>query len=247
LPKNNYKLTIKYDGTDFCGWQSQSNGQSVQNKIESALKIIFKNQDINLIASGRTDAGVHACGQVANVKIKTDMSSSEFRKALNGNLCNSIFVSECDIVEDDFHARFSAVKRRYEYAIVKKYTPFRRKYYWNVNCKGLNEQKLRDCASLILGEHDFTNYSKKNPDIDNKICHIYTSKWMFLSDKLVYVIEANRFLHHMVRYLVGTMIEVSKSNISINDFTLNLNPDNKKNNIFKAPSIGLFLDRVFYD
>lgn len=247
MPKNNYKLTIKYDGTGYCGWQSQTNGRAVQDEIEAALKIIFSNQDISLIASGRTDAGVHACGQVANVKIKSDMSSSELTSALNGNLKNSIFIDQCDIVADDFHSRFSAVKRRYEYAIVKKYTPFRRKYHWNINSKEIDEQKLKDCASFILGEHDFTNYSKNNPDIDNKVCRVYTSEWMFLSDKLIYVIEANRFLHHMVRYLVGTMVEVAKLNISIDDFTSNLNLKNNKNNIYKAPSSGLFLDRVFYE
>ena len=122
MPKNNYKLTIKYDGTGYCGWQSQTNGRAVQDEIEAALKIIFSNQDISLIASGRTDAGVHAYGQVANVKIKSNMSSSELTSALNGNLRNSIFIDQCDIVADDFHSRFSAVKRRYEYAIVKKYT-----------------------------------------------------------------------------------------------------------------------------
>ena len=242
----NYKITISYDGTSLHGWQIQKNSRTVQGDIENALEKIF-NQKINLIGSGRTDSGVHALGQVANFKVSTSMTPNELKNALNGNLGRDIFIISCDEVNLDFHSRFSAVKREYIYKIQTNFTPISRNFSWSLDSNFIDINILNECSKLVMGEHDFSQLSKKNVEIENKNCHIYSSKWIVNDSSLNYMVSANRFLHHMVRYLVGVMIEVSKKNLlSIDDFESMLNA-NKRKFIFKAPSKGLYLNRVLYD
>ena len=239
-------MTIQYDGTNLHGWQVQKNGRTVQGELQDALQKIFKNQKINLIGSGRTDSGVHALGQIANIKLDTDMENESLLNAVNGNLDkNDITITNVDKVNSDFHSRFSAFKREYIYKISTEYSPIGRDYYWSIQ-EEINIQKLHDCAKLIIGEHDFTQLSKKNDEIDNKICNIYLSKWDVFENKIHYKIIANRFLHHMVRYLVGTMIEVSKNrSFTTNDFDLMLQGKDREQ-IFRAPSKGLYLKKIYY-
>ena len=242
----NYKITISYDGTSLHGWQIQKNSRTVQGDIENALEKIF-NQKINLIGAGRTDSGVHALGQVANFKVSTSMTPDELKNALNGNLGRDIFIISCDEVNLDFHSRFSAVKREYIYKIQTNFTPISRNFSWSLDSNFIDINILNECSKLVIGEHDFSQLSKKNVEIENKNCHIYSSKWIVNDSSLNYMVSANRFLHHMVRYLVGVMIEVSKKNLlSIDDFESMLNA-NKRKFIFKAPSKGLYLNRVLYD
>jgi len=239
-------MTIQYDGTNLHGWQVQKNGRTVQGEIQDAFQKIFKNQKINLIGSGRTDSGVHALGQIANIKLDTDMNTESLLNAINGNLkTNDILITDINEVPIDFHSRFSAIKREYIYKISTKYSPIERSYYWNVS-EEINLKKLDNCANLIIGEHDFTQLSKKNDEINNKICNVYLSKWKVYDDKIYYKIIANRFLHHMVRYLVGIMLEISKGHsITIDDFKLMINGDDRKQ-IFRAPSKGLYLKEIYY-
>ncbi len=242
----NYKITISYDGTSLHGWQIQKNSRTVQGDIENVLEKIF-NQKINLIGAGRTDSGVHALGQVANFKVSTSMTPDQLKNALNGNLGRDIFIISCHEVNLDFHSRFSAVKREYIYKIQTNFTPISRNFSWSLDSNFVDINILNECSKLVIGEHDFSQLSKKNVEIENKNCHIYSSKWIVDDSSLNYIISANRFLHHMVRYLVGVMIEVSKKNLlSIDDFESMLNA-NKRKFIFKAPSKGLYLNRVLYD
>ena len=238
-------MTIEYDGTEFYGWQVQKEGRTVQGVIETALQKIIKNQKITLIGSGRTDSGVHAFGQVANIKLETTMNENELMKALNGNLDKDVFVTDCQIINSDFHARFSALKREYEYNITNSFSPINRLYSWNIEYK-LNNDILDECAKLIFGEHDFTELSKHNAEVKNKICKVYYSKWTYKDHLFTYNIIANRFLHHMVRYIVGIMIEISRErSLKIDDLSSKLN--RKKIDIFhKSPSKGLFLKKVYY-
>ena len=239
-------MTIQYDGTNLHGWQVQKNGRTVQGELQDALQKIFKNQKINLIGSGRTDSGVHALGQIANIKLDTDMENESLLNAVNGNLDdNDITITNVDKVTSDFHSRFSALKREYIYKISTEYSPIERDYYWSIQ-EEIDTQKLHDCAKLIVGEHDFTQLSKKNDEIDNKICNIYLSEWDIFENKIHYKIIANRFLHHMVRYLVGTIIEVSKNrSFTTNDFDLMLQGKDREQ-IFRAPSKGLYLKKIYY-
>jgi len=239
-------MTIQYDGTNLYGWQSQIKERTVQGEIESALKKIFKNQKINLIGSGRTDAGVHALGQVANIKLDSDMSPNEFMNAINGNINNDISIINCEYAINDFSSRFSAIKREYKYKISNNYSPITRKYVWNIK-ENIDSDKLNKCAELVLGEHDFTLLSKKNDDVKNKVCMIYLSKWKVEGEHLTYSIVGNRFLHHMVRYIVGMMVEVVKNrSISIEDFENTLNCIDRKL-LYKAPARGLYLTNVLYE
>ncbi len=242
----NYKITISYDGTSLHGWQVQKNARTVQGDIENALEKIF-NKKINLIGAGRTDSGVHALGQVANFKVSTSMTTDELKNALNGNLGRDIFIINCNEVSIDFHSRFSAVKREYIYKIQTNFTPISRNFTWSLDSNFIDINILNKCSKLVIGEHDFSQLSKKNVEIENKNCHIHSSKWIVDNSSLNYIISANRFLHHMVRYLVGVMIEVSKKNLlSIDDFESMLNANERKF-IFKAPSKGLYLNRISYE
>ena len=242
----NYKIEISYDGTDLLGWQIRKTGRTVQGDIETALRKIF-NQNITLIGSGRTDSGVHALRQVANFKVESDMNPDTLIDALNGNLKRDIYIAKCDIVDDDFHSRFSAIKREYNYRIEAVYRPIYRNYVWSLDCTSLDIDTLHECSKLILGEHDFTQLSKKNDEIDNKICNVFYSDWAIDDFTFTYRIRANRFLHHMVRYLVGVMIEVSKNHLmTLSDFKSMIDAEERKM-IFKAPSKGLYLDTIYYE
>ena len=248
MSEKNFKLTIQYLGTPYNGWQYQPNRPTVQGEIESAfIKILHKNkQNINLIGSGRTDSGVHAIGQIANIIINTDLSSNDLKNALNANLSNNIFIKSCEEVNLDFHSRFSAIKRSYFYKISQKYSPFLNNREW-FNESSLDLDLLDYSAKSILGNHDFTLLSKFNPDLKNRECVIHESYWSFVDNKLIYNITSNRFLHHMVRYIVGTMIEVAKQNILMDNFLDLLNNRESGCPIFRAPSDGLYLNKVYYE
>ena len=179
-------MTIQYDGTNLHGWQVQKNGRTVQGELENALQKIFKNQKINLIGAGRTDSGVHALGQTANIKLDTNMDINSLLNAINGNLDkNDIWIVNLEKTFDDFHSRFSAVKREYVYKISNKYSPISRNYYWNIEEK-VDIEQLHNCAKLILGKHDFTQLSKKNEEIVDKTCRVFISQWEVDNNKIYY-------------------------------------------------------------
>ena len=209
MTTKNFKLTIQYDGTDYCGWQIQKNAITVQATIKKALEEIVKTNDVNVIGSGRTDSGVHSVGQVCSVKLKTNMTNIQLLKALNSKLPNNIRVSLSEIVDDNFNARFSAVDREYIYKIKKESSPFDYKYYWNYPYD-YDINILNNCAKIVIEQNNFYNFCKPSPEIKNYNCTISYSQWEIENDILIYQINANRFLHHMVRMLVGTMLEVSE-------------------------------------
>ena len=246
LKKINFRLKISYDGTNYFGWQTQPNVRTIQNSIENSIKKIFSNQNIKLIGSGRTDSGVHANGQIANIEIETEMLPKQLTKAINSYLSKDIYIEKCDLVDDDFHSRFSAKKRQYFYYISNSYSPINRMYLWN--CKwNLDLSKLHTCASLIIGKHDFSLLSKASSDTKNKICKVYQSEWEIEGSKIIYKITANRFLQHMVRLIIGSMVEVARGRMTINDFKNILNNSNAFFSSVRAPSHGLYLNEIFYD
>lgn len=242
---NNYKITIQYDGTDYCGWQIQKNELSVQQEIQKAIKIITK-QDVNLIGSGRTDAGAHALGQVANFLIDQDLNEHKFLYSLNSILPDSISVKNIEKVPLEFHARFDAKKRKYIYLISRNKNPFISKfcyrYHYNINIDLLNEY-----ASILKGEHNFYNLCKETPDVNHYNCFMYDIKFMLLNDIVICKIVANRFIFGMIRTIIGTLLKAQEKNLPvefINDI-INL----KRENPFKqylVPAKGLILHRVYY-
>ncbi len=246
MTRKNFKLSIQYDGTDFHGWQIQTKGRTVQGDIEKALSIIFPKEKITLLGAGRTDAGVHALGLTANVKLSPKLSANELMQALNGNLNQDVRIDSAEIVGDEFHARFSAIAREYEYRLVRVFSPVTRNYTtplkWKIDKKILNE-----CAELLIGEHDFTSFCKATAEVENKICTVFTSNWKESNEMIIFLIKANRFLQHMVRYLVGTMLEVSRGRYTIIDFQNLIKNEKTKAVVVRAPAQGLFLKKVHYE
>ena len=242
----NFKLTIQYDGTSYSGWQIQKDQDTIQGKLKDCIGKIARQDNVNVVGSGRTDSGVHALGQVANFKIDTNMDEEDLRKAINANIPKDIKVINSEIVDEKFNSRFSAKKREYIYKIKKTLSPFDYKYYWLYKYD-INIDTLNKCAAIILENKDFSNFCRKSPDIEDYSCSIYKSLWNIENNVLEYNVKANRFLHHMVRMLVGTMLEVSRGRLEIEEFEkmLNNNVDSKK--ILTAPAMGLYLYKVYYD
>jgi len=243
LPR--FKITLHYDGTGFRGWQLQNKERTVQGEIEDALQILNKKKLIRVHGAGRTDTGVHAMGQVAHFDFNTDMDTCALKDALNGNLARDVRVMDCAVVSPEFHARFSALRRYYQYRCRTNVFLLDRNYTWPTGPVDLS--LLNEAASVIIGNHDFTSFSKNSEDLDHRRCIIYDSVWKENGDVVNYHVSANRFLHHMVRYLVGTMLEISRGKIKIEQFKELINHPIENVNIYKAPPQGLVLTQVDYD
>ena len=239
-------MTIQYDGSDFHGWQVQAQGRTIQGDIESALTVIYPEEKISLIGSGRTDAGVHALAQEAHVELPVRLSCLELRQALNGNLKRDVRIDSVVEANDDFHARFSARAREYQYHLVTNYSTITRKYAAEIKWD-LNKKLLNDCAAILLGTHDFTSFCKATAEVENKICIINEVEWKDTGEKYIFRIQANRFLQHMVRYLVGTMLEVARGRYELRDFIDLVNRSQTEAVVVRAPAQGLFLIKVYYD
>lgn len=240
----NIKLLIEYDGTNFVGWQIQPNGRSVQGEIKKAIKQIT-GEDVNLIGASRTDAGVHARGQVANFKSQTKIPLENLKKALNSILPDDIVIHSVEDVPDDFHARYSAIEKTYRYFITQNKIAIGRNYIWFVKYE-IDFQKLEECARLITGKHDFEIFSKKGTNVKNYICDVKFAEWKKENDKLIFTITANRFLYGMVRGLVGAMIDVARGRFEIDVFKKMLIEKSNQAELMHAPANGLFLEEVRY-
>ena len=242
----NVKFIIEYDGTHYHGWQMQKNVQTIQGELNRAFQILLPNEHINIIGSGRTDTGVHAYNQVASVKLPLDTHLDNFFNSVNGIINNDIYIKSYIKIDEDFNARFSAKFRTYKYFISTQYSPFKHRLSWYINYM-LDIQKLHNCADAIIGEHNFSLLSKNNAEIKNKHCIIYESYWEQNKNDLIYHIKANRFLHHMVRFIVGSSIEVSKSKLLFDDFNSLINNQAIKVYPTCAPAEGLFLSEILYE
>lgn len=237
---------MEYDGTDFSGWQRQRSGRTVQGELERVLQKLNGQKHARVIGAGRTDSGVHATGQVANFRLEREWDGKELLNALNGNLGEDLFIHRCKIAPDDFHSRFSAVRRRYRYRCRTGRSVMDRKSVWHIS-ENISVAALRQCGRLILGKHDFTSFCKLNHDQSNRRCIVYQSGWIKRGDFVIFTIEANRFLRHMIRYLVGTMMEVAKGGMAVKDFQVLLNAKDPQSAVFKAPARGLYLETVSYE
>lgn len=240
----NIKLIIEYDGTDFVGWQRQSNGRSVQEEVETALQRISQ-EKIQIIGAGRTDSGVHALGQAANFFISSLISENEIHRGLNGVLPEDIVIHSVESVEEQFSARHSAKEREYQYYISQKLSAVDRKYCWQLGYI-LDMNKMNETADSILGIHDFQAFSKTDTEVEHFRSQIFESVWYIKDEKLIYRIRANRFLYGMVRALVGTMVNVGRGFTKVNEFQEILNSKNRSKAGQAAPAKGLFFERVVY-
>ena len=239
-----FKIQIQYDGSAYHGWQRQKSDRSIQEVLEGVLTTISKGEKINVIGSGRTDSGVHALEQVAHFDWDTAMATCDIIPAMNGNLPGDIRINKCEVVPGDFHARFSAVKRHYIYHCRMDGYIMDRNSVWQTGA--LNLDQLNALGESLIGEHDFTSFSKYNPEVENRICTLYLSEWSNDGGMVNYRVAANRFLHHMVRYLVGTMVNVTKNKMSKTEFETLLNNPREDVQVFRSPAQGLFLEKVEY-
>lgn len=244
---NRYKLIFEYDGTDFNGWQKQPSGRTVEGEIEKAFGKLFQ-QDVDIIGQGRTDAGVHAEAQVAHVDLPQSFSPDKIMHAMKGLLPDDIALQSISIAADDFHSRFEATGRQYHYNVSLGKSPLNRRRSWEIsNSNQPDIVLLQKIAAQIEGIHNFVNFCvPSNDGFQTTICNINESKWVIEGKRLVYIIEGNRFLRHMVRRLAGSMILVATGRTEIEYFKSLLEGKEKKMKAFSAPARGLILKFVLY-
>ncbi len=240
----NIKLTIEYDGTDFAGWQFQPGQRTVQGLLEAKLSSMLE-EKISILGSGRTDAGVHAVGQVANFKTSRDIPLRAFEDGLNSLLPHDAAVIKAEEAAEKFHARFDAKSRRYRYQIIFRRSPLKERFAWRMLYKA-DPAILQYLAAQISGQHDFTSFSSTQAEVNNFICLIEKAGWTFTDDMWTFEIKANRFLHNMVRILVGTMIDMARGQMDHNDFEKILTVKDRTLAGKTAPACGLCLMEVLY-
>ncbi|MDP1808848.1 MAG: tRNA pseudouridine(38-40) synthase TruA [Actinomycetota bacterium] len=242
-----WKIVIEYDGGRYCGWQAQSNGCSIQGEIARALETILK-EPVKVGGAGRTDAGVHALGQVADFNTIVDVDPGRLRWQLNALLPDDIIIREIEEVSENFDARRSAIARTYSYFILNRSapSPFWGRYSWWVS-RPLDIAGMRDAAERLVGIHDFSalTVAKVGPMVrDVKAIEIEPNAE---TDDLVRVtIAANAFLHHMVRLIVGTLVEVGVGKLPAAAVDEILASKDVRRAGPRAPAKGLRLDRVDY-
>ena len=240
---SNYKLTIQYDGTDYAGWQIQENARTVQGTVSDAIKVITT-KEVNLIASGRTDSGVHALGQVANFRCEKEIDTYRFQHSLNSILHTDISVINIQKVSESFHARFDAKERTYMYLISKEKYPFYYKY--SLLKKNLDIKIVNELSSTFLGEKDFTSFCRKNSEVKDKTCKLNYIRWRETKNFYLFFISADRFLHGMVRTIIGTLfrtLDLGESEKSIEKI---FNEKSREAAGETVAAKGLFLYKVKY-
>lgn len=245
--KKNIRLILAYDGTRYHGWQRQKNRESIQEVIEDQLYLMTR-EHIRLIASGRTDAGVHALNQVCHFITSTKLDPQTLQKGLNSLLPNDIFIKQADYMPLDFHARYSARSKTYEYRIINQPEPdiFFRFYSWHIQ-KNLNLDEMEKCLSALIGEHDFSAFKSTGSENKNPIRKMLRAELENTSQGRVNLFfEANGFLRHMVRNMVGTMVEVGLGKLGYSGFLNIFESKDRCQAGIKAPPQGLFLVDVKY-
>jgi tRNA pseudouridine38-40 synthase len=243
----NLKLIIEYDGSRYHGWQRQKKDRSIQGEIEKALKTITASS-VTLIGSGRTDAGVHARGQVANFKCDTQLEPETIMNALNSLLEDDIVIQACEPVSPSFHARYDVKSKVYDYRILNRPLPaaIGRQYSWFIR-KPLNQETMRAAIAHLIGPHDFKTFEGSGSARQQTTRHIYAAELAEQdSGLLVFQIEADGFLRYMVRSIVGTLVDVGLDKITPADFKNILDSGDRSRAGVTAPARGLILVKVNY-
>lgn len=240
----NYRLDISYDGGEFCGWQIQKQENSVQGTITRALEILFRHK-INLVGAGRTDAGVHALGQVANFTSDVEIDTAHLRYKINSIVPRSIAVKAVTCEKDDFNARYSARTRIYYYFISGAKSPFFYRYTVYMY-NPLNIEILNHYSELLSGRRNYASFTKQFHKNESNICDIASARWLKKGSFIIFRIEANRFLHGMVRTIVGTQLVLHRTLESPDAFKNIIEGEDRRLSAASAPAHGLFLYKVTY-
>lgn len=240
-----YFIEVSYKGANYSGFQIQQNANTIQAEIQKALKIFFK-KDFQLTGSSRTDAGVHALQNFFHFDTHEQFNlEKDFIYNLNAILPLDVVVKKIFTVKDEAHSRFDAVSREYKYFIYQNKNPFLQDTAFYFPYK-LEIDKLNEAANKIMMYEDFTSFSKQNTQVNNFICNIQKSEWSLKDDMLIYNVVANRFLRGMVKGLVGTMLRVATSKLSISEFEKIIQNKDLSKVDFSPRSDGLFLISVNY-
>tara|TARA_B100001287_G_scaffold226189_1_gene195898 strand:+ start:24818 stop:25564 length:747 start_codon:yes stop_codon:yes gene_type:complete len=241
-----YLFEIVFNGKNYHGWQIQQNAITVQQLIDQAIKVLIPNLlEINIVGCGRTDKGVHAEQFFFHVDLPLILNAHNFKFKLNQILPSDIVIENCLPVSDDFHARFSAISRTYEYRIISQKNPFLEDFSTLIT-HDLDIEVMNICASLLKDYQDFKSFSKVQTAVNNFNCNIVDAKWYKLEKQLVFSISANRFLRNMVRAIVGTILMVGKKNIEVEEFAKIIEARNRSLAGVSVPAKGLFLTKVEY-
>lgn len=246
--KRNFKLVLEYDGSNYHGWQRQEGVLTIQEVMESRLEVML-GSPIGVRASGRTDAGVHAMGQVVNFHSRTRLGPDEIQRGLNSLLPPDIVVLQAREVPDSFHARFSATGKTYAYRILNRSMPsaLERKYAWHVR-RPLSRDPMIQCLHHSMGKHDFAAFMASGSSVSSTERHLFQADLQETdAEHLVFVFKANGFLRHMVRNLVGTVVDVGKGRRTPEEFIHILKSKDRKQAGMTAPAHGLFLVSVEYE
>jgi tRNA pseudouridine38-40 synthase len=249
----NYKLLIQYDGTDFHGWQIQDGHRTVQGELTRALSLI-DGRAVNVHGSGRTDAGVHAEGQVASVEIEREIRVEKLRAAINGNIERDVRVLTVETAPDDFHARYSAIQKTYVYRVVNGpvISPFWWRYAFHEG-RALDIERMRQGAELFRGRHDWTAFSAAQSDVEDRVRTVTEVEIREVPDErspgsLIEIhVSAEGFLRYMVRAMAGTLMAVGRGELGHDEIGEALETLNRPPAAVTAPACGLTLLHVRYE
>jgi len=249
----NFKLLIQYDGTDFHGWQMQDGLRTVQGELVRVLSLL-DDREVKVHGSGRTDAGVHAEGQVVSVLLQRDIAPLKLCNAINGNLPRDVRIVFAEVAREDFHARYSAVSKTYVYRVVhaQVMSPFWSRFA-HQEARAVDLELMRRCASLFIGEHDWTAFSAAQSDTESRRRTVtqldVSAGWdgRGLCHLIEFTVSANGFLRYMVRSIVGTLLAVGRGDLEADTVRLAIEEGNRNLAGATAPACGLTLLRVQYD
>lgn len=243
----NILILIAYDGTAYCGWQVQKNGVSVASRLIEAIRSV-SNQTVKLNGSGRTDAGVHAHGQTATFRFESKIPAEKLPDALNAKLPDDIRVLYAEDCESDFHARFDAKGKRYEYLIYNRYfaSPFMRERAWHIRAP-LDLDKMRAAAEIMCGTHDFAAYMASGSFVTDTVRTIYELSVSREAELIRISVSGSGFLYNMVRIIAGTLVYAGLGKMNLEQVRDNLLSLDRTTGAITAPPYGLYLCEVYYD
>lgn len=241
-----YLMKVCYDGNGFMGWQIQKRGRTVQQEVQGALERI-SGVATPVIAAGRTDAGVHALAQCAHFGYEGSMTPQQLVLAFRTQLADDVRVLAITPIPANFSARYQACQRTYLYKLAREKSPFNRNYMGFVPYKNIQTALIREAAQHFLGTHDFSSFGRPNPVVPNRICEVREIRFEEYADHWELIIRADRFLHNMVRRIMGALISLSHNDLppsTVTDLIMRAKPT--QNNVFTAPAQGLYLVCVDY-
>ena len=242
----NVKLTIEYDGTNYCGWQKQNNEKTIQEEIEKAIYEAV-GEVVEVIGSSRTDAGVHARGMVANFKTNATIPFDKFKYAINDKLPDDISIIESEEVKDEFHARYDSKGKTYCYSIINRQQKIAigRNYAYHFKWS-LDVEKMQEAAEYLLGNHDFTSFRAAACQAKSPIRTLDKLDVIRSGEEIDFIVEARSFLHHQDRNMVGTLKMVGCGQLEPRDMLKILEAKDRRCSGPNAPACGLYLNKVVY-